>query len=376
MKGIHSKIVAFFFLSLIGFFFLNSGLHIISDIKSTENRSLAKKPKADINLLDNFPGEYNAYYEDHFSLRNRLISLHSTISTRIFRKKIISNQVIQGKDGWLFMIEKDLINYRGTNLFTSKELELFLAEFEYRQQWLKKKDIKMYLVIVPDKYAIYSEYLPAYLKKGEPSRVEQVQDYFRQHSEIPVYYLADSLRKYKGDIPLYYKYDTHWNEYGAFCFSRILTSLLQKDSIYVMNHSITNYKMTSRIRKQGNLSKMLSGSGVYHELAYELVPGFTAAQAIDTIKYSAPENFSMANRYQFFFTNYNPKLSDVLIIRDSFGDNIMPYLKNNFNNSTFIFDAWRYGSNFQIIENEEPDVVIYLILEDLLHNVLKKLTPG
>jgi len=119
---------------------------------------------------------------------------------------------------------------------------------------------------------------------------------------------------------------------------------------------------------------MLPGTKTYHELSYTLVPTFDAADTIDTIRYICPYNFSLAHRYQFLFTSHNPEIANVVIIRDSFGDNMMPYFKNNINNSTFIFDAWQFGFNLEIIEKEQPDVVIYLVLENLMQNMLDHLT--
>ena len=43
-----------------------------------------------------------------------------------------------------------------------------------------------------------------------------------------------------------------------------------------------------------------------------------------------------------------------------------------FEESVFIFDAWRYQLNKPIIEVVKPDVVVYLGLETNLENMLKK----
>lgn len=361
-------------MAIIGLVWTNQQFHLIKDIESAENRSLTTRPKININRMDSYPKKYNAYFEDHFTLRNRLIKLHTYITTQLFHKNIVSNKVVIGKNDWLFIVDHELDNYRGVNLFDSTQLRLLKNEFEYRNEILKKMGIKMYFIIVPDKYSIYSENLPVYIKKGKPGRTQQVIDYFAKYSDVKVINAADSLRRYKGEIPIYYKYDTHWNEVGGFHFSKIITSYLLQDSVNVINHTIGKYELTSSPRLRGNISSMLPGTKAYHELSYSLVPTFDAADTIDTIRYICPYNFSLAHRYQFLFTSHNPELANVLIIRDSFGDNMMPYFKNNVNNSTFIFDAWQFGFNLEIIEKEQPDVVIYLVLENLMQNILDHLT--
>ena len=374
MNTLQHKILSFLFIAVIGLVWSNQQLHFIKDTKSAENRGRATRPKININQLDSYPKKYNTYYEDNFSLRNRLIKWHTYVVTHIFHKNLVSNKVVIGKNDWLYIVDHELDNYRGIDLFDSTQLRLLKNEFEYRNNILKKQGIKMYFIIVPDKYSIYSENLPDYVKKGNPTRSQQVVNYFAKYSDVKVIYAVDSLRKYKGEIPLYYKYDNHWNELGAYYFSKIITSYLQQDSIHVFNHDINDYTLTSKPRLRGDISSMLPGTKEYIEKSYSLIPKFHAADTIDTIRYVCPYNFSLAYRYQFLFSNNNPELANAVIIRDSFGDNLMPYFRNNVNNSVFIFDAWQYNFNLEIIDNEQPDAVIYLVLENLIGNILDHLT--
>ena len=61
----------------------------------------------------------------------------------------------------------------------------------------------------------------------------------------------------------------------------------------------------------------------------------------------------------------------VLFIRDSFGNQLVPFVKEPFAESLFIFDAWRYELNKPIIEKVKPDVVIFLGLETHLESFIK-----
>ena len=60
----------------------------------------------------------------------------------------------------------------------------------------------------------------------------------------------------------------------------------------------------------------------------------------------------------------------ILVIRDSFGHQIIPFLKESFSESVFIFDAWQYKLNEQIIEVVKPDIVVFLTVETHLEKFI------
>ena len=62
----------------------------------------------------------------------------------------------------------------------------------------------------------------------------------------------------------------------------------------------------------------------------------------------------------------------ILVIRDSFGDQLIPFLKEPFSESVFIFDGWDYGLNKEIIETVKPDIVIFLGLETHIENFIDR----
>ena len=77
--------------------------------------------------------------------------------------------------------------------------------------------------------------------------------------------------------------------------------------------------------------------------------------------------------YEVRYTNKKIKSGlKILFIRDSFGDQLIPFVREVFKESVFIFDAWRYQLNKPIIEIVKPDIVVYLGLETHLEGMLKK----
>jgi hypothetical protein len=63
-------------------------------------------------------------------------------------------------------------------------------------------------------------------------------------------------------------------------------------------------------------------------------------------------------------------MPDALIIRDSFTDFNIRLFAENFNRSYFIFDAWKYKAHFNMIDDQKPKVVLYMIVENNLDRLL------
>ena len=84
------------------------------------------------------------------------------------------------------------------------------------------------------------------------------------------------------------------------------------------------------------------------------------------------EDFPYPWGYEMRFTNKKLKSGlKILFIRDSFSRQMMPFIREVFAESVFIFDAWRYQFNKPIIDAVKPDIVVYLVLETHLESMLK-----
>jgi alginate O-acetyltransferase complex protein AlgJ len=69
----------------------------------------------------------------------------------------------------------------------------------------------------------------------------------------------------------------------------------------------------------------------------------------------------------------NSKQPRLLIISDSFGAALFPFLSENFSRTVKIFDAWQYKLNEDIVNSEKPDAVVLVIDEPILRNFIKNI---
>jgi hypothetical protein len=61
-----------------------------------------------------------------------------------------------------------------------------------------------------------------------------------------------------------------------------------------------------------------------------------------------------------------------VVIRDSFGGYLIPYLSSWFRESVFLFDNWEYRANDTIIQQEKPDIVLLMVYEPHLRKIRGK----
>ncbi len=324
------------------------------DTTNHENRTLAEKPELDLVTLAEYPEAYDAWMNDNLPFRNQLIAMNSLISVYTFHESP-SNKVIIGDDGWLFYNDATSIaDYQGTNLYSLDELEQIKANMLATKERLAEQGIEFVLLIAPNKEQIYAEKMPE--KYGELTsytRAQQVCDYLE--ADITVVYVADDLIQAKQNYPeydFYYHLDTHWNNLGAYVGAKALLQELGCDLPEIDQLSLVSITTSGM-----DLSAMMNLTNyLYKDVNYD-VTGYSGNiveivenDAVSTWRYSTPGADSRK----------------VMVIRDSFGAGIAPYLASQFENTVLIHRSYYDVSR---IETEQPDIVIYETVERYLGNI-------
>jgi alginate O-acetyltransferase complex protein AlgJ len=367
-------LITFLFLIALCLPMLNEGFSFIKDIKSSEKRRLTKKPKFDINKLDPFPKEFEAYFNDNYFLRFTLIRNFNIIKIKHFKQSPLPEKVIIGKNGWLFMggLENDA--FLGKNKLTPYQLQLIQRELENRKKYYEDSGIKFFFIIAPTKATIYSEYYSYNIKDVETiSWGKQLVNHLSKKSKVNCINLYEEFNKLKKHHPLYYKTDNHWTEIGAFYTSNLLLKFMKKDFKGLVDQNIYDYEIIKKAKINGNISAMLSISNLFKDIEYTLEPknGFKAVIG-EKFPHKCIDDFPYCWDYEQVKTNKNSNNKKLLIITDSFGEYLFPFIAENFSKTIKIFDAWQYKKNEQIVAIEKPDAIVLLILESSIKNLLPK----
>lgn len=322
------------------------------DHTNYENRTLASSPILVLTKINEYPKKYEEYFNDYLPFRNELVKLKNLNDIFIF-KNVFNSIVFLGKEKWLF--------HKWNNTYSFNEEELYRAKnnlIHFRDE-LKKNNIDFILLICPDKQLIYPEYVPNYIKGKLPNNGTEIfVEYIKNNTDIKVVYPKEELLKYKDKYQLYYKYDAHWNTLGAYVG---YTQLMKSLNLYIDNIDNVDIK-----NFDGNQSYNL-GVYQYNDMAYLLslnslkyynddktyIISNYITKNYKTNYYSSNENFSFNSKL------YNNK-SNIMIIIDSFGLNMIDYIATGFKQSEFIHIETFKNEN---ITEYKPDIIVFQTVE-------------
>jgi hypothetical protein len=340
--------------------------------REAENRTFKDSVEIKLDHLDAFPKDYEAFINDNFSFRTPLLNLYHHIKYYCWGISSHPDKTIMGKDGWFFVAGKEKDSYEGKIDFSPEQLKEFECEWTNRKSYLDSMHIKAYWVVCPMKYNVYPEKLPFNLRNNHISRRQQLLDYLKgKFSDVIVNPLS-ALLKAKDTMKVYYKLDDHWNTRGGYVISQVLLNRIKNDFPQLHVKSFVDYQWKDSIFNTGFHYKVL---GIKSRTEDDKYPVVKNEFSLETAKYGFPpiSDFPYPWDYERRFVNNKDTVGPkILIIRDSFGDQVLPFVKESFRESVFIFDSWRYGLNKNIIEKYRPDIVVFLGLETHLEHMIIK----
>jgi hypothetical protein len=361
----HFSGTALIFLLSIFFPLLNSVFRVVTPFDIQEKRALRPRPSFRLDAPADFPEQYREYYNDHFIMRNRFIRINNLISFKLFNKSPVPMVVI-GKNGWLFMSRetdsRDEIEYfRNTRPFTRKELAHWNRILEERRQWLSRQGIQYLFVVVPNKSTVYPEFMPDRIRRiNERSRLDQLLEHTRNHSQVRILDLRDALIEAKHRFPVFQKTDSHWNDFGAYVAYREIIKVLNGFQKNEKPMPLSRFDIRSRNWVGGDLAAALSlQKEVIRENTLKMVPvSPLSARTVSRESLSRYITKSVS-------ASSAGKLPPAMMVHDSFIHELRPFLAEHFSRMVFIWD-WGLNIYPDHIRSEKPWIVIEEMAERYL----------
>lgn len=270
------------------------------------------------------------------------------------------NEVYTRDHNWLSHINNtSLDDFQNVNPLTAEELQRIQRNLDSFQAELKKMGIEFYIIMPPNKNTIYPEYLkPEIPVIGNKSRLSQLIDYQLENGSVKVIDIRERMNQLKQEETVYYETDTHWNPRGAYEGYRALIEVIQQDFPNVKPITLEDCEITEAQKWQGDLSRMSGWLEAYSTFDQILPPSNTKStlrtETIDGVKYA-------------YFENDSPELPKAIIYRDSFFTVMQPYLAQNFRE---LIDIWTYKIDLNLIREEKPDIVIFLMTERIIQRLI------
>lgn len=339
-----------------------------------ENRVLNANPGVPTSLSEffNFPKTFQNYFNDNFKSRGLLIDLNITLKTKLSSKPFKDDKLLIGKDGWYFSnFQKVIDDYRAVKPFTSFEIQSIINQIRSTKLDLETKGIPYYLLIVPNKHTIYSEYLPEHIKKvGEKSRFEQLLPYL-ENEDINLIDIRNELRAVKEDKDVYFKTDSHWNLHGSFIGYTKLFETISNDFPNIIPSNKDQFIIREIDKNGGDIVAMMGKEEEIRDTFIEYYPigGFNFKESsLGNYTPPAPKIFSP----EISVTAFESDASELtaVIFKDSYGGYMQQFINPHFKRSVYIW-GHDYYLNKDVVQEEKPDLVIHIIVERYLYTLLR-----
>lgn len=342
----------------------------LQEKSKSENRMLAAKPIFDIEKLDPFPKGYELWFNDHFFKREQLLFVNNIYNFYIGKSPSPQN-VVLGKQQWLYYNVKERDLYEGKYTISNDSVALIKDELVYRTKEYAKRGIKFYVMVVPIKKEIYPEFLPDYIQRAPLTVTDKIINCISNDKSINLITCKEELLQEKKKTQVYFKHDNHWNSNGAYIGYKKLISKIAID-FPIVNISLS-VVFQDFVKKGGNLANMIILDTLLYEQSKKLIVSYPKAKEAIEGNYPPVNNIGK-DEYEIAKKTDNTSLPKAVIIRDSFFGEMMPLVSEHFSRSVYIFDAWQYGFNLDIVEAEKPDIVILEVFEPHLSNILNNLS--
>ena len=297
------------------------GMAVYPTTEPIGNTDLAELPALMIGgqLNSEYVTGLGDYLESRFAFRPELVSAHSLICREALSTSSQDSAIV-GEDGWLYY-SATLGDYQHTRETSERKLFNIAHNIALMQEVVEERGDRFLFAIAPNKNALYPEGMPAryVIRDDVGSDAERLLPWLVSED---VNYL--DLFKLFGDqdATLYYKRDSHWNETGAVLVYNAMLDQLEEE-----HETYEGVKPIVTEDYYGDLNQMLFPVGgepeaTQHyltEVSWEYTGEADQVEAdyIETANQEAEQN------------------SALLIYRDSFGNSLLPYLAEHYENAIF-----------------------------------------
>ncbi len=346
--------------AILGLTGLNSIGHIIPDLQIKENRAMSERPTLNRSTLFTYTDDLSKHVSEHFAFRNLFFFINSYFLSRVFNESALLDKVIMGNKGWFYYNDIGSINdYRRMSDVDSNLVRFIANNFLIRQQWLKQKGIKFYILTPPNKERIYPDYMPKRIKIIDGighNTLDFLAKYLMEFGGIKCIDPSDSLLAARRRKEVYYKTDTHWNTFGGFKGYQKLMLEIVKDFSDLRVFDESEFSFTELLNEEGDLSSMIGLNATNKRKEIMM-------KHVDT---SIHLDYNIPTKMILKFSNSIPgshKKKKLLMFRDSFGSYLVPFLNLQFDETVFV---WNYIFMHHLIEEEKPDIVVFESLQRFL----------
>lgn len=340
---------------------LSLGILAFGPAGAGANERLAQKPKLSNKGKTNWSylSQLSDWIGDHFWLRQELITARNGLAALSGSSPV--EDVILGRDGWLYYAPT-LEDYTGSAPLSDGDLASAAANLGLMAEYCRDRGLEFLFVPVPNKNSLYPEHMPGYTS-GEERDLQRLLALLPAE-KVP---FADlyALFSAQGET-LYYAHDSHWTVKGAALAADGINAALGRESRYFAGD------FSEARRHDGDLYEML------YPAARDPETGPTYG---GTFRYTREGTDTRPDSITINTTGEGN--GSLLAYRDSFGNDLYPFLADSFASSRFsrstVYDltaAEKLGADTVLVELVERNLSYLLTYVPKMPAPLRGLSGG
>lgn len=335
MSKFTGGLTAIFLLVFIGIFSLVTIIKPKEHFSETENRKLAEPPELSSDVLMNgdFTDGLNQYMTDHFAGRSAWLEFRTKAKSQI--GETIVNDV--------YTDSRMLLN-------TKKSSEKALPDYaDAINSFAENYSGTVYITVIPTSAGVYSDLLPVYLQSSpENQRINSFYDML--DADIRRIDAFNILKMMKESY-IYYRNDTKWTSYGAYCVYRTVIQKLgflpTSYDKYTIEHVADSFR--------GNLYSKTLYSAAKPDILdiYDYPSGESVTSCTVYDNYGRVSEGSLYDRsklesgymYDMYLGSDAPVVEiettvnndrKLLVVKDSYADCFIPFLTQHYSSITVL----------------------------------------
>lgn len=294
--------------------------------------------------------------------------------------------LIAGKD-YQFFLQKMIDDYNGSTINSENVYTELTKRIQGRLSQLREHnpDAEIIYLIAPSAMTVYSDLLPDEYKSSAASvtNLDKVVEAINASGATAIDLKAIFAEHKNDELPLYYKLDSHWADYGAYVAYDALFDHISQKFPDAAPKSVDEFNWNGNFYEGGDIAYYLSNNEAN-------APGFQKKLRefayYRTFKDSdVPSSISSISRYRSAtmlcyntsameperrITTGRSNLPSCIVMRDSYSTQIYDLIAERMNNTHFLA-MWDYGWNTRRIAQEKPDYMIYVISEWNINELIR-----
>lgn len=331
-------------------------------------------------------------YEGWFSLRLKCtgssasVTLYETVDGKQVggRTTVTVNPKTPGPEMWpvvtggdfQFFFQKMLPDFKGTNVpagnvFTGMENRIRNRLNQLRQY---NENAEIIYLIVPSSMTVYPELVPeTYGDPANKTRLTKAVEAINKSGALAID-LHDLFNQHKNDeMPLYYKLDSHWSDYGAFVAYQALFDHISEKFPDAAPRAKEEFDWNPDYYESGDMSFYLAMSQEnVKEYAYYRTFDFSAPASITNVKRYRSDTmlcYSNAVTDQNTINTNRGNLPSCIVFRDSYSTQLYDILAERMDQTNYM-GMWSFAWNNSYISSVKPDYIIYVLAEWNLDSII------